>query len=181
MATLKEWQSPSTGIILARVTDGGFHMNGGYRASGQKNPTGSKLWNWGKTATEGFQFYHFDITVATAGVLFVNAFTIPAGAIVWACQLRVIDTTFAGGTTNGVGLGPVGSPEKYERGAQIPDFPTGNVPSVLLPNGLTALGADELVRVNGVESGVGMGDTVHTAGMVRARVVVEITQPLEFA
>jgi hypothetical protein len=179
MAVLKEWVNERTGAVIARVTDVGFHINGGARFSGITDPLGGVAECWGQTDAEGIAFIEQEEeSVALTGQLFVNwQAPLPQGALVYACHARMYDAAFGGGTSVAVGVGPAATPAKYINMTPIPDFPDVIAP-VLFPNGWTPLAGDEQLRVNACTAAGAMGDTPWASGTCRCRAYYMIPRDL---
>lgn len=114
-----------------------------------------------------------EVTVDQEFVLdgfFVEALTVPAGAVLKYIALNIIETAVAGGTTVKVGLGiNDGDVDKYGITANL----TVNS-KITNPIDYNKLAADETIDITGVTSdGSALGDTEFSAGKVRVVAIYE--------
>lgn len=127
------------------------------------------------THPEGWQEVRFDqvIDLTSAGAKFVNALTLPAGAIVKYVAMQVTELVVAGGTTVKLALNlhtAVGTGDYL----QLATLTKNTKKSALLPDA-TPLASPLAVDVNGVTTaGSALGDTNLSAGKVRVIMVYNV-------
>lgn len=198
MATLKEWQSPVSGKILARATDDALLINGDSFWSDVAYPAfipqGSATvvpddaryeWyheQWGAGPSEGLvRVIADEQKMLNGGVSLFHELQIilPAGALVVAAQNKIMETGFAGGTTTASGLGIASNINKYCNAQNAPDLPNINPKPTPYPNGFTPLAAQETLRLTATTNAGTAGDTPWSSGRCRVRVVYDIALDLD--
>lgn len=117
------------------------------------------------------------ISLKNLNAKFINALTVPAGAILKHIGLNITKTVVASGTTVKVGLGPNGS--NTNQLGNTADLIKNSKITGLYPAGIALLGAPLVIDVNGVvTAGNALGSGNITDGEVRVFAVYETATPL---